>query len=345
MTQTHATFLCLIAALAAGLAAPVRADDKPPEDKPANKQTVLVVVGAAGEEDFGEQFRAWAGRWRAAAEKASAEFAAIGLEEAGEKSDREQLQQRLLSLSEKSTEPVWLVLIGHGTFDGKTAKFNLRGPDFTPAELASWLKPIERPLAILDCTSSSGPFLAELSAPGRVIITATRSGFEFNFARLGDHLSTAIADPAADLDKDEQISLLEAFLRAASGVKEFYASETRLATEHALLDDTGDKQGTPADWFQGLRATKTAKDGAELDGQRASQFVLVRSAREQQLPPKSRARRDELERELAALRKQKSTLTEDEYLGKLEPLLIELARLYELAEQQAAPSPPVEQER
>lgn len=318
------------------LASIASADDKPAEDKPGNKQTVLVVVGAAGEKDFGEQFGEWAGRWQAAAESANAEFAAIGLDNAGEKSDREQLQQRLLSLSGKSAEPVWLVLIGHGTFDGKTAKFNLRGPDFTPAELASWLKPIERPLAILDCTSSSGPFLAELSAPGRVVVTATRSGFEFNFARLGDHLSTAIADPAADLDKDEQISLLEAFLRAAAGVQEFYASEARLATEHALIDDTGDKQGTPADWFQGLRATKTAKDGAELDGQRAAQFVLMRSAREQQLPPEARARRDELERELAALRKQKDFLAEEEYLGQIEPLLIELARIYESAEKPVA---------
>jgi hypothetical protein len=301
------------------------------------KQTVLVVVGAAGEKEYGEQFREWAARWEAAAKQASAEFATIGLEESAEKPDREQLQERLKSLAGESTEPVWLVLIGHGTFDGKTAKLNLRGPDVAPAELASWLKPIERPLAILDCTSSSGPFLNELSGPGRVVLTATRSGFEFNFARLGDHLSAAIADPAADLDKDEQISLLEAFLRAAAGVKEFYAGEARLATEHALIDDNGDKQGTPADWFQGLRATKTAKDGAELDGLRATQFVLVRSAREQQLPPQTRARRDELERSLAALRKQKAALAEDEYLAQIEPLLIELAKLYEQAEREAAP--------
>jgi hypothetical protein len=304
----------------------------------ADKQTVLVVVGAAGEKEYGEQFREWAARWEAAARQVSAEFAAIGLEEAGAKTDREQLQERLRSLAEnKSAEVVWLVLIGHGTFDGKTAKFNLRGPDVTPAELAGWLKSMERPLAVLDCTSSSGPFLSELSGKNRIVVTATRSGFEFNFARLGDHLASAIADPSADLDKDDQISLLEAFLRAAAGVKEFYASETRLATEHALIDDNGDKQGTPADWFQGLRATKTAKDGAEVDGLLATQFVLVRSAREQQLPPQARARRDELERELAGLRKQKILLAEDEYLSRIEPLLIELAKLYEKAEPDAVP--------
>jgi hypothetical protein len=299
----------------------------------ADRPAVLVVVGAAGEDEFGEQFRQWAGRWETAAGRANADFAAIGLADGGDKTDREQFQERLKSLTEKSSEAVWLVLIGHGTFDGKTAKLNLRGPDVTPVELAAWLKPIERPLAILDCTSSSGPFLNDLSGPNRVVVTATRSGFEYNFARLGDHLSAAIADPAADLDKDEQVSLLEAFLRAAAGVKEFYSTEARLATEHALLDDNGDKLGTPADWFQGLRATKTAKDGASPDGARAAQFVLVRSQREERLPSETRARRDELERDLAALRQKKSKLAEDEYLKQIEPLLIELAKLYESAEQ------------
>jgi hypothetical protein len=298
----------------------------------AERPAVLVVVGAEGTNEYGEQFRQWAGRWEAAAKVAGAEFAAIGLDEAGEKSDREELQERLKALAGNSTEALWLVLIGHGTFDGKTAKLNLRGPDVTPAELAAWLKPIERPLAILDCTSSSGPFINDLSGPNRVIVTATRSGFEFNFARLGEHLSAAIADPAADLDKDEQTSLLEAFLRAAAGVKEFYLGESRLATEHALLDDNGDKLGTPADWFQGLRATKSAKDGAAPDGARAAQFVLVRSQREQQLPAELRSRRDELERDLSSLRQQKTKQAEDAYLKQIEPLLVELAKLYESAE-------------
>ena len=293
------------------------------------RPAVLVVVGAEGTKEYGEQFREWAGRWEAAAKKAQAEFAGVGLSEAGEKSDRDLLQERLAALSGKSAEAVWLVLIGHGTFDGKTAKFNLRGPDVTPAELAAWIKPIERPLAIIDCTSSSGPFLNDLSAANRVVVTAARSGFEYNYARFGDYISTAITDPKADLDKDEQTSLLEAFLLAASGVKEFYAGESRLATEHALIDDNGDKLGTPADWFQGLRATKTAKDGASLDGVRAGQMVLVRSQREERLPAEIRARRDQLEQDLAVARQRKSKLAEDEYLALIEPILVELAKLYE----------------
>lgn len=299
------------------------------------RPSVIVVVGAEGSAEYGQQFRTWASRWSDAAKLGCAEVAQIGLAETGSETDREYLKKRLTEAAGASAPrraqagPLWLVLIGHGTFDGKVARFNLRGPDVAAGELAEWLKPIERPVAIVNCASGSGPFLNELSGPNRVVITATRSGHEYNFARFGDFLSAAISDPKADLDKDEQTSLLEAFLLASSRVQEFYASEGRLMTEHALLDDNGDKLGTPADWFQGVRAVKSAKSGAAVDGLRAAQWHLVRSAREEQLPEESRQRRDQLERELAALRSRKTQLSEVEYLELIEPLLVELAKLYE----------------
>ncbi len=308
------------------------------------RPNVLVVVGAEGTEEFGQQFLQWATRWREAAKRGNAEFVAIGLDDSDTETDRERLKKRLsasagtggsrhTSDESRRKESLWLILIGHGTFDGKVARFNLRGPDVTAAELAEWLKPIERPVAIINCTSSSGPFLNELSEPNRVVITATKSGHEYNFARFGDFLSAAMSDPQADLDKDEQTSLLEAFLLASSRVREFYASEGRLMTEHALLDDNADRLGTSADWFQGVRAVKSAKDGATVDGLRASQLHLVRSRREEQLSAEVRARRDELEQDLAQLRQRKTKLTEDEYLQLIEPLLVELSNLYEVAAQ------------
>lgn len=294
--------------------------------------TVLVVVGAEGTEEYGKQFRQWAARWREAAARGGARFVAIGLESSGETSDRDSLKRYLdEQAAAGGQEPFWLVLIGHGTFDGKTARFNLRGPDVAAGELAGWLAPAQRPLIIINCSSASGPFINALSGPKRIVMTATKSGFEHNFARFGDYLSAAIADPKADLDKDEQTSLLEAFLLAAAGVKEFYESADRLATEHALLDDNGDLLGTPADWFRGLRAMKAPKDGASLDGLRANQMQLVRGGHEQQLPLEARRRRDEIEASLAKLREKKTQLSEDDYYRQLEPLLVELSRLYEKA--------------
>jgi hypothetical protein len=146
-------------------------------------------------------------------------------------------------------------------------------------------------------------------------------------------MSAAIADMSADLDKDGQVSLLEAYLTACRQVDEFYDQEARLATEHALLDDNGDGLGTPATWFKGLRATQRAKDGASLDGTRAHQLHLIASDRERNLPPEVRQRRDELELKIASLREHKQQLSEDEYLTRLEPLMLELAKLYASAAQ------------
>jgi hypothetical protein len=295
------------------------------EDRPA----LLLVVGAPGTPEYGAMFRTWAEQWEKAAAKGSVATRRIGTDD-GEGDDRDRLRKYLAEAAKApGKEPLWVVLIGHGTFDGRTARFNLRGPDVTAAELAEWLAPLKRPVVVINCASASGPFLGALSGPGRVVVTATRSGHESNFARFGQYIAEAIADPAADLDKDGQVSLLEAYLSASSRVAEFYQSKARLATEHALLDDNGDKLGTPPDWFRGVRATRRAKDGAAVDGVRAHQLHLIPSERERAIPAEVRRRRDELELSLAELRDQKAKLPEDEYYDRLEKLMVEIARLYQ----------------
>ena len=298
--------------------------------EPVDRPTVLVVVGAPGEAGYGTNFSRWAGLWEKASRDGGAKFVCLGLGETKETTtDLEQLKTTLALEARESAGELWLVLIGHGTFDGKEAKFNLRGPDLSAADLAESLKPLRRPLAVVDCASSSSPFINRLSATNRVIIAATRSGYEQNSTRFGRFISEAIADPQADLDKDGQTSLLEAFLMATRRVAEFYETEGRLATEHALLDDNGDGLGTPADWFRGIRAVKKAKEGASADGLRAHQFHLIRSAQEQMLSSELRAKRDELELAIARLRDAKSQMKEDDYYQQLEKLAIEVARLYE----------------
>jgi len=341
----------------------------------SDRPTVLVVVGAEGIAEYGEAFRSWAGRWQAAAERAGASLKLVGLDPPGGTTDLQTLQALLAEEPKESAEPLWLVLIGHGTFDGNAAKFNLRGPDVAAAELGRWLSPFtkKRTVAVINCASSSAPFVNRLSAAGRVVVTATKSGYELNYARFGDYFSAAMADgsgfreqgtgdrkqvsarathhspltthhssPApipdlqADLDKDSQTSLLEAFLWASGRVAEFYREEGRLATETALVDDNGDGQGTPASFFRGTRVVRRPKKDASPDGALAHQLHLVRSAEEERMPPQLRARRDELERAIEALRASKDDQTDLEaYYTELEPLLLELARLYKRADKQA----------
>lgn len=294
-----------------------------------DQRTLVLVVGAAGEPEYGEQFSEWADLWKQAAAKGGLQTIVIGEDTNNPETDRARLLDVLTNEVAKPAGELWLVFLGHGTFDGRTADFNLRGPDISASELAAVMKPCQRPLAVIDCSSSSSPFINALSAPGRVIITATRSGNEVNVTRFGGYFARAIADPAADLDKDGQTSLLEAFLFASRQVAQFYKEAGRLATEHALLDDNGDGLGTPADWFRGVRAVKTAANGKSVDGVRANQLHLVRSDSEKKLSPEARARRDELEKQLSDLHARKASMDENEYYLQVETILLEIAKIYQ----------------
>ena len=304
------------------------------------RPVVIVVVGAAGTPEYATQFAAWAKLWEQACAKSNAKYMAVGLDEPGAASDLARLQETLAGQTGEATAALWLVLIGHGTFDGRTAKFNLRGPDLSASDLAEWLKPLQRPIAVIDTASSSAPFLKELSSPGRIVITATKSGFEQNYTRFGQYMAEAIVDPKADLDKDGQTSLLEAFLSASHATGQFYAAAGRLATEHALLDDNGDGLGTPAEWFRGIRPVQRARDGAALDGYRAHQLHLLPSPAEAAMPPEVRAKRDQLELQVMDLRDTRAKLSDDEYFSKLEPLLREIAQIYEQVDESGSSGKP-----
>ncbi|MGI9240554.1 MAG: hypothetical protein ACR2RV_07115 [Verrucomicrobiales bacterium] len=289
---------------------------------------VVLVVGAPGTPEYGETFAESAASWREAAEEGGVNLSEIGIGEVGETGDLAMLEEQIGALAGAGAAPLWVVLIGHGTFDGRLAKFNLRGEDLDAAMLAGWFEGCERPIAVINTSASSAPFIKALSAKGRVIVTATKSGFEDSYARFGQFLAASINAPEADIDQDGSTSLLEAFLAAAQLVQEFYEKDGRIATEQALIDDNGDGLGTPASFFRGTRAVKSAKDGSEPDGRRAHQWHLVPSEAERLLSDGARKRRDGLEEELFALRARKDTMEEVAYLDALEDIMRALAEIY-----------------
>jgi hypothetical protein len=292
------------------------------------RPTVVLVLGAPGQDEFQTNFLRQAELWTRVCARAQATVVRIGLDTNSTTLDCERLKQTLANEQKDGDEALWLVLVGHGTYDGKEARFNLRGPDVTATDFADWLKPFRRPVVFIDTSAASAPFLNRLSATNRVILTATRSGSEQDFTRFGLYLAEVLTDDQSDLDKDGQVSVLEAFLTASVRVAEFYRTEGRLATEHALLDDDGDGRGTPADWFRGIRPVKKPQGNASVDGAHAHQLHLVLSQAEQALPPDVRAKRDALELEIGRLRANKSQHPNEKYYDELEKLLLQLADTY-----------------
>lgn len=290
---------------------------------------VVIVMGAPGTPEFGQDFIKAARSWETTARRGGASLTQIGQVDPGKVSDLKQLEEKLGPLAKQESKPLWIVLIGHGTFDGREAKFNLRGEDLSATTLAKWLDGSKRPIAIINTSAASAPFIKALSKKNHIVMTATKSGTETSYARFGQFLAESINSPEADIDQDGATSLLEAFLSATKQVQEFYEKEGRIATEQALVDDNGDGLGTPAGFFRGTRAVKSTKEGLEPDGLRAQQWHLVPSEAERNLSDELRQQRDALESRLFALRAQKASMNEEEYFAKVEGIARSLAKIYE----------------
>lgn len=199
-----------------------------------------------------------------------------------------------------------LVLIGHGTYDGVEYKFNLPGPDITAAELATLCDHIAaRRQLIVDTTESSGGALTALEKPGqRAVIAATKTGTEKNATVFARYFVQALQDPAADLDKNQSISALEAFEFTQRQVADFYTSQQRLATEHAI----------------------------NAEPKLLASITLVRFGQAQKAyaDPAKRAllaQKEELERKIDALNYQKDALADDDYRNQVTALLLQLAKI------------------
>lgn len=215
-----------------------------------------------------------------------------------------------------------VLLIGHGSFDGVDYKFNLVGPDATGSEFKSWLDRFEkRQVVLVSSTPCSGILTKTLSRNGRVVMTATKSEFENNDTIFGQFFVEAFKKKAADTDKNSEISMLEAYLYAAQRAESWYKEQGRLATEHALLEDSGDATGvarpSPANG-EGLLAAKISLQAP------ATALATAGAA-----PPELQAlgaEKQRLEGAIQDLKYKKATLPEDAYHKQMESLLIQLAQ-------------------
>ena len=223
-----------------------------------------------------------------------------------------------LAASAKPEDTVAIVLFGYGTFANRVAKFNLPGPDMTPQDFEPLLARIKsKRVVFVNTASASGPFLETLSGPGRVIITATRTGGEVFATLFGGPFVEAFSTDAADADHDGKVSFLEAFDYAKKAVAATFAREGLLPTEHALLDDAGDHQGS----------MDPSRDGKE--GQSAAVLSLG-SLHQQALPADEKLRalyveRQQIERRIEELKLLKSGMDQGKYNAELEKLATELA--------------------
>ncbi|MBD5779434.1 hypothetical protein IEN85_08000 [Pelagicoccus sp. NFK12] len=293
----------------------------------AGADLLLVIQGAPGADQFAEGFSKAAALWLEMGEKAGADTTIVSPQKTGENS-KQQVKQWIVDAEKSDASSIWIVYLGHGTANASGAKLNLPGEDLSAKELSEWLANNEKEIVFVHGGSASSPFISALSAENRVIITATRSPSELNYARFGERFAEAMAAPASDIDRDHAVSLLEAFLSASAATETFYRDAGRLSSEHALIDDNGDGKGTPATQYSGLRSLPQKETGPALDGRLARRISLIPQKQERELTPSQAAERNKLEQELESLYSNKNDLPVDEYYQRLEAILNELSQFY-----------------
>lgn len=280
---------------------------------------LLVVVGVGGDEEHVQKFAGFATTAIDAARKlgvldANVSYYGENVEQSGGRmkgrATRDNVTKAFadLAVRAKPNDTVFVLLIGHGSFDGRTAAFNLPGPDLTAADYATLLTrfPTQR-VVFVNTASSSGAFVEALAGPARTIVTATKTGGERNETLFPGFFVEALAAEAADRDRNGRVSVLEAFDFATAKVKAAYEQDGHILTEHATMDD----------------GNKGALASAQFLAPERSRTAAAQSA-----DPKLRAlleERDGLERQVAELRLRKDALDAARYDAELEKLLTELA--------------------
>jgi len=286
----------------------------------AQESHLLVITGVGGDDEHSQTFHKWATAMIDAAKKKDGlpESNIIYLSEKPEldpkhiqgKSTKENVQKAFADLAAKArpNDSVLIVLIGHGAFDGRQAAFNIPGADLTATDYATLLgKLATQRVAFVNTSSSSGAFLPTVAGPGRVVVTATKTGGERNETRFPEFFVEAFNDESADRDRNGRVSVAEAFDYAKSKVVKAYEQEAHILTEHATLDEGAAGSGLAASLF--LTAPANA---LKVDTSDPAMRALVDE-------------RDRIEREIAALKLMKPSMDAAKYDAQMEKLLTDLA--------------------
>ncbi|MGH8219737.1 MAG: hypothetical protein ACREUT_14430 [Steroidobacteraceae bacterium] len=292
----------------------------------------VTVAGLGGEPDYEQQFRTLAHELDRALKGPGHHLYTLS----GKRATRIELTRTLREVARlaSANDDFVLTLIGHGSFDGFEYKMNLVGPDIAAGELAVLCSRIRaKRQLIVDTTSASGGAVAALQRRGRAVIAATKSGTERNATVFARYWADALEDPTADLDKNDAISALEAFQYAAAKTAAFYSTQKRLATEHAVFEDTG-------------RAMPVREASSEAgEGRFLANFTLVRrgaaaasgrtpGAKQAGAPADAAkrallARKEQLEQRIDVLKYQRAALSPQEYKREITRALVELAKTQE----------------
>jgi hypothetical protein len=291
----------------------------------ADERYAVIVTGASGGQEYAQQYEQWTSSLQRVLQgrmKIDAANITVLTETAAaaRRSTAENVRRAIAGVSKRMTasDLLFVVLIGHGTYDGADAKFNLVGPDLESAEWASLVEGLPGRIVLVNTSSASFPFIERVTGERRIVITATDSVAQRFDTIFPDYFIKAFEDEQADLDKNGRVSIWEAFAAAAGGVRRHYQQRGQLATERPLLDDNGDGRGRDAveAGDDGSAASRTYLDQQTANAAPTDDVLLDLLQK-----------RAVIEGEIDELKLRRSFMQPPEYQKEFERLMIELSRI------------------
>jgi len=270
-----------------------------------SKTRAVVIAGLGGNPEYTESFNEQTESIASALETITRDAAHVTLLQ-GADSNRAAFMAALASIAEDAEplETVVVVMIGHANMNPAGWQFNVSGPDLSAEDLVAALAPLnaEREVVVAS-TSSSGALLTVLEQPGRSVITATKSAGETNAVRFSEYFAKALSSGDADVDRNELLTVKEAFTYANDQTVKYFDDQKLLAAEHAR--------------FEGADAANVT-------------LATLGALRDAQGNPKIAALLDDrsvLEKTFYALKARKPELDAETYYQELERVLIDIATL------------------
>jgi len=286
--------------------------------------SALILSSVPGDDEHAEKFTKWTEATRKVLVDKFGFAADRVIVLANKNTAKAEIQKAFAQLKTqlKPTDTFFLFFIGHGSYDGLEYKFNNVGPDLTGSDFGKLLATLSASrIVVVNSTSNSGGAIESLAGKNRMIVSATKTGFEGNDTVFYEYFLAGLQKSAADENKDQKISVWEAFKFAVDGVDRFYKDAGRIATEHPQISDNGSPM---------TGVVPNAPVMANLTSFNVDRPVTVADAKLQALLDDQK----QIQQKIESLQINKASMSPADFDKQIEDLILQLAQKTQQVEEQ-----------
>jgi len=288
------------------------------------ESSALIISGAPGDDEHAKKYTAWTDTTRLVLVSEMGFLPGRVMVLSNDKATQADIKDAFAKLKEqlKPADTFFLFLIGHGSYDGLEYKFNNVGPDLTGTDFSKLLSTLSASrIVVVNSSSNSGGAIEAMAGKNRMIVSATKTGFEGNDTVFYQYFLDGLQKSASDENKDRKVSVWEAFKFAVDGVERFYKDAGRIATEHPQISDNAAPM---------TGVVPQAPVMSNLTSFNVDRPVTVADAKLQALLDEQK----QIQQKIETLQINKASMLPEDFDKQIEDLILQLAQKTQQVEEQ-----------